>query len=230
MRLGRKLLVCSILLLPLLYTLPAHALVITFNTVPSVGNPVVTVLTTDGYTFTSGHFHTVDSPGICVFGGCVDNGTIYISEEAGSLGLPITMARSDGTPFTLNGIDGAEVFIDSAAAIAGGFPNAFTLDLEGSLSGGGTLSISFALDGLKDGAGGIPDFQTFLLPPTWTGLASVTFSGTFLPGTAGGISLDNMVVDEVVPVSEPSSLLLLGFGLFGLGMMLRNRKLELSTA
>ena len=85
-------------------------------------------------------------PGNCTFGGCADNGTVYIAEEAGSLGLPITMVSESGGPFSLIGFDGAQLLLDDAAAGAGGNPNATSVDLTGTFSGGGTQTESFALD------------------------------------------------------------------------------------
>lgn len=188
-----------------IWATPSRAVVVTFNGVPSVGNPVVPSLATDGYTFASGHFHTIDSPTISSYGGNPTNGTISLSEEAGSLGLPITMTATSGAPFTLVGFDGAEGFINSTAAAAGGYPNAFAIRVVGNLSGGGTVSADFTLDALADGAGGIADFQTFAFPATFTNLSSAVFSGVFATGgPGGGISLDNI---NVVP--EPTAALAL---------------------
>src|SRR5215510_7853183 len=77
------------------------------------------------FIFTSEHFHAMAQPE-CLFGGCVANSTVYIAEEAGSLGRPITMTREGGAPFTLTSFAGAQMFVDDAAAAAGGFPNATT--------------------------------------------------------------------------------------------------------
>ena len=160
------------------------ACTITFDDVPGTGNPTLTSLTTQGYTFTSTHFHAVGEPLLCKFGGCVDNGTVYINEEAGGIGGPITMTSATGANFTLTGFAGAQPFLDDAAAAAGGFPNATTVRVVGTLAGGGTVSASFAL----------PDtgFQTFTLPSTFTNLSSATFSGLTASGGAGGIALDNI--------------------------------------
>jgi hypothetical protein len=198
----------------------AQATTVTFDSVPSVGNPILTSLTTQGFTFTSGHFHTIDSPTLASFGGDVANGTIYIAEEAGSLGLPITMADAGGQPFILSSFDGAEMFLNSAAAAAGGYPNANQINVVGSLWGGGTVNTMFPLDGIADGVGGAADFQTFVLPASFTNLTSVVFSGALVTGLPGGISLDN-INTGVIPA--PGALLLGGIGA-GLVHWLRRRR------
>ena len=121
---------------------PAIADPITFDSVASFGNPEISSLTTEGFTFSSGHFHTVDTPGLCAFGGCVpnmDGSTVYISEEAGSLASPITMFATSGSPFLLNSFWGTKAFLDDAAALAGGFPNAGTIHVTGIFDGGGGI-------------------------------------------------------------------------------------------
>ena len=184
-KLTAKITVCG-LAIGLLAGVSASAATITFDLVPSSGNPILTTLTTDGFTVTSGHFHTVDSPGIISFGGAVNNGTIYIGEEAGSLGLPMTLVQALGGQFALTSIDGAKLFLGNAAAASGGFPNADTLNILGNLNGGGTVSASFSLANA---------FQTFFLPGTFANLDSVVFSGSLFTGAPGGIALDNIVVN-----------------------------------
>ena len=200
-----------------LMAVPASADSITFDSVTSFGNPDISSLTTEGFTFTSEHFHTVDTPSLCAFGGCVpnmDGSTVYISEEAGSLGSPITMVATSGSPFLLNSFWGTKEFLDDAAALAGGFPNAATIHVTGVFDGGGGISTSFGLNGSSN-------FQFFALSPAWSNLASVTFSGTIcLACSPGGMSLDNI---NVHPIPEPGSLLLLGSGLAGLAGFARRK-------
>jgi hypothetical protein len=206
-----KLISCG-LTIGLLSAVSAAATTITFDAVLSSGNNTLTTLTTDGFVFTSLHFHTIDNPATS-FGGSPNNGTIYIAEEAGSLGRPITMALVGGTQFTLSSIDAAKQFLDNAAAAGGGFPNADTLDITGFLAGGGTVSASFSL---------LNSFQTFLLPGTFTALNSVIFSGSQLSGGAGGIALDNIGVNNGGGNAAPdaaSTLALLSGTLAGLSLL-----------
>jgi hypothetical protein len=182
----------------------ASAATITFDAVPSVGNPILTSLVTDGFTFAGPHFHTVDDQ----FFGLVSNGSpIYLASEAeNDLGRPITMTRIGGGTFSLNQFDGAETFWTGNLW--------HYINLSGVQSGGGLLSAQFTLDGLADGLGGVPDFQTFGLTG-WDNLVSVTFDGALVTGGRGGFSLDNITVDASVP-DPGSSLLLLAIGLAGL--------------
>ncbi len=208
--------------------IPANAVTITFDGVPSVGNPQLTTLNTQGFNFTSEHFHTVDNPTPPLTGALVsDNTPVYIAEEGGNHpgqlfqghpvdGKPITMALTAGGSFTLNSFDGAEFTLLPNAD----FPNANLINVLGNLTLGGTVTASFQLDGLKDGPGGIPDFQTFVLPPSFTGLSSVVFSGALVSGAPGGLSLDNIVVNESVPEGG-ATLALLGMGLSVLGFKKR---------
>lgn len=181
----------------------ARAQTITFDSVPSAGNPEITTLTTQGFLFTSGHFHVIGDS----FATLVGNGTVFIAEEAGALGLPITMARVSGAPFSLLSFEGAEDFV--APQI--NYPIADFIDVLGTRAGGETVSASFALDGLRDGVGGIPDFQNFALPDTFLNVSSVVFSGRRANGGAGAIALDNIRVGSAVNVGiipEPSSALI----------------------
>jgi hypothetical protein len=186
---------------------PAWAAVIDFEGVPGAGNPIPPgVLTVDGFDFTSGHFHVVGDPGLCILGGCVVPAT-YLGEEAGSLGLPITMTKSGGGTFSFDGFDADQLFLDSAAAAGGGFPNADAFDVLVTFGGGAMTLFTFAGDGA-------PSFQSFALG--LTNVESVRFSGTTSGEGPGGIAIDNIRVDSA-PVPEPGTLLLLGAGMAALG-------------
>ena len=162
------------------------ACTVTFDQVNGTGNPILTSLTvTEGgqtTVWTSGHFHAIGSTGICAFSGCVASTTVYLQEEAGSLGQPINMARAGG--FSLTSFLVAQPFNDDAAAAAGGFPNAVTVRVVGNFLAGGTTVGTCAIPNTG--------FGTCTLPGTFTGLASATFSGLTAAGGAGGIAIDTV--------------------------------------
>ncbi len=146
------------------------------------------VLELGEFRFSGQHFHVITLPGAQNYGGAPDNGSKYLYSEGGAWGKPITMAMREGRPFALLGLDTAGSFEDAAAAAAGGFPVAQEILLDGLTVGGDTLRTSLRLDGS-------PDFQGFVLPPEWTNLESVTFTGLTAGGTVGGFALDNMSID-----------------------------------
>ena len=170
------------------FTVVISACTITFDGVNGTGNPILTTLTVteQGQTavFTSGHFHAIGSPNICLFGGCIDNGTVYIQEEAGGLGQPINMAMSNGSTLTLFNFQVAQPYNDDAAAAAGGFPNATTVRVVGNLATGGTVVTTCPIP--------TTGFGQCTVPGTFTNLRSVTFSGLTAAGGPGGISIDNI--------------------------------------
>ncbi len=188
---------------------PAWAAVIDFESVPNTGNSIRSgTLTVDGFDFTSGHFHIIDTLA-CLFGGCVPP-TKYIFEEAGPLGQPITMTRTGGGTFSFDLFDADQSFNDSAAAAAGGFPNASVFDVFITFGGGGTTLLSF-------GGDNAPSFQTFGVG--LDNVVSAVFSGRSVTGGPGGIAIDNITVRPggETPVPEPGTLLLLGAGMAALG-------------
>jgi hypothetical protein len=182
---------------------PFDETTITFDDIGAPGNPDIMSLVNGDYLFTSQRFHTIANPS----GGTlplVENGSFFIAEEAGGVGHPITIARSDGLPFALLALDGAEAFLSDVEATLAGFPNAATLEITADVFGGGTTNISLPLDGIKDGLGGVADFQPFTLPQAFCGITSATFSGRTASGAQGAIALDNIRVAAVIP--EPATI------------------------
>jgi PEP-CTERM motif len=202
---------------------PIGAEVVTFDDVAAGDNDIQTSVNSGGFNFASDHFHITNNPAGCSFGGCVGNRTQYASEDAPTLAEPVTMTKIGGGTFSLTSFDGAETFINSAAAATGGYPNAAFIRVVGNLSGGGTVVANFQLDGVKDGNGGVADFQHFVFGPGWTNLTSAVWSGG-IPGTAAtnaSMSFDNIVVSTA---PEPGTLLLLGSALTGVAISARRRR------
>ncbi len=168
--------------------------IIDFDELPGGSNPQVPEVITQGFRFTSEHFHIIGDPPICS-GGCADNGSpVYIAHEGGSAGRTIFMSRVDGKSFSISALDAAEAFIDPPA----GFPNADSVRVTGHFAAGGSIMAIFELDGIVDGAGGADDFETFSLAG-FTGLELAEFDGL---GPAGdvhfAIGIDNIDVSGVV--------------------------------
>jgi hypothetical protein len=200
--------------------------VVTFDDVAvAPDNPMQTSVNSGGFNFASSHFHITVDPTICDFGGCVANGTQYASEDGPALALPVTMTKIGGGTFSLISFDGAELFLDDAAAAAGNragpFPNATFIRVVGNLSGGGTIEANFQLDGVKDGNGGVADFQHFVFGPGWTNLTSAVWSG----GVVGAAPINaSMSFDNIAVAPEPGTLLLLGSALTGAAISARRRR------
>lgn len=183
-----------------------HAASVTFDDLAPTGNAIRTAVTSDGFDFTGDHFHIIDTfdPRL------VSSGSFYLAAEAaGALGKSVTMTDSTGALFTLNGLDVAELWLPSES-----LNDFLDVTLIGNQFGGGVLSTSIRLDGIRDGVGGVPDFQTVVLTG-WTNLMSVTISGQNASGGFGDYSIDSLSVN-VVPEPGSLALMLLGLGVLGL--------------
>ncbi len=143
---------------------------------------------------------------------CPSNGTVYAVGLPPAFGPVMRITRTGGGAFTFHGFDAAEVPYIGAPA-----PSVFIKGLRYDLS---DYTTSVSLDGITDGAGGAPDFQTF--SPA-TGFFDVFTSLSFYGG-ASDYAIDNIVLmeAEAPAVPEPASLLLVGGGLAALARRWRH--------
>jgi len=193
----------------------AQAAVITFDDIPNTGNAIQTSVSSTGYAFNGLHFHIIDGADSRV----VRNAsTSYLTAEAASgLGKPVTMTKAGGGTFTLNQVDVAELWLPSNS-----LNDFFEVLITANQFGGGIFSMAVALDGIRDGTGGVSDFQLVNFAG-WTNLTDVTFTGRNAAGAFGDYSIDNIVVDSAA-VPEPASLTLLAMGTLGLAAIRRRRQ------
>lgn len=189
-----------------------HAALVGFDDIANTANGIQIGVVSGGFNFNGDHFHIVDSAGAFVR----NASTSYLAAEAAQgLGRPVTMTRSGGGNFTLNQVDVAEVWLPGEP-----LNDFFEVLITANQFGGGVFSLAVTLDGIRDGIGGVADFQTVFLAG-WTNLTDVTFTGRNAAGAFGDYSIDNLIVDERNPVPEPGTLALLGLGIAGLGLSRR---------
>ena len=196
------------------WAMTAQAVTVTFDELVIPGtNPTIAVgqlfesYEAGGFRFSPlfGHMHQLTNPDTC---DCTANGTRYLHNDDPS---PIVMTATGGDPFTLEAFDGAELFVGNIRTDAARI-NAEFIDVVGFLAGGGRIAARFRLDGIRDGRGGVPDFESFLLPAAFTDLARVEFSGSAPGDATRSFSIDNVVAQlppDPPEVPEPPSLALL---------------------
>jgi hypothetical protein len=181
----------------------AQAATITFEdlAVPPGTATSETDVTSGGFLFDSlNHSHLVNAHS------GVDNGSTYLAMDD-VLGLdPTTFSPVGGGAFGLTSLDIGEWDFGSGAW-------AHQVVVTGNLFGGGTISRTLDIDGIRDGAGGLPDFQTFTFDATWAHLSSAVLKGIgSTPLNGNYYAIDNLVVAAAPPVPEPATLTLLGLG------------------
>ncbi len=138
-----------------------------------------------------------------------DGGSKHMSALAplipggGFQGSSILIERTDASLFSVIELDVSEY--------SSVFDVPLNLQFVG-VSTGGIVTQYFVTDGVNDGAGPLNDFEHLVLDPIFTQLSSFEILG--LPGARSGLlAVDNITVDNIRPVAEPSSYLLVGFGL-----------------
>ncbi|OQW39076.1 MAG: hypothetical protein A4S08_08380 [Proteobacteria bacterium SG_bin4] len=181
-----------------------HAATITFDDIAPTSNAIQTAVTSDGFNFAGDHFHIIDT----FDSRLVSSGSNYLSaEDAADLGKSVTMTHAGGSLFNLIGLDVGELWLPGESL------NDFSdVLLTGNQFGGGVLSTTIRLDGIRDGVGGLNDFQSVAIG--WTNLVSVTITGVDSSGGFGDYSIDSISV-SLVPEPETYALLLAGLGVVG---------------
>ena len=151
----------------------------------------------------------------------VDSGSTYVVIEGDPLSQT-TFSQIGGAPFALTSIDFAEWQSDSPGSHA--YPQ--QIMVTGNQIGGTTVFATLFPDGIFDGPGGQPDFQTFTFGPQWANLVSVVLLGTgATTGSLNYFAIDNVGVDTAAAVPEPGTLSLLGLGsAYLFGRRRRNRR------
>jgi hypothetical protein len=143
-----------------------------------------------------------------------DNGTIHLHSRDATTVFSIT--ESTGKVFSLLNFDGAE----SHEGLPGLWAQA--IQVTGLINGGGTVTASFSLDGIQDGFGGSADFESFVLPSTFSNLVEVQFRGIGPNTSTNWYHIDNLDFDTVTSTPEPVSMALLGLtGIGGIGLRWR---------
>ncbi len=122
------------------------------------------------YQLTSIHAHVVGNFTLPLAPVVQNGSAVYIAHEGGGVGKAITLARQDGSPFSLVALEAGELWLVGAPI------NATEVEIVGQFAGGGSLTAVVMLDGLADGAGGVEDFQNVHLTG-FQDLLSVTIDG-----------------------------------------------------
>ena len=128
------------------------------------------------------------------------------------------MTEATGAVFSLESFfaGGRTEDFNPAVAVTG-YSVATSIDIVGTLFGGGTVLASVVLDSIAS-----YDFSQFSLPSTFANLVAVTFTAQGR-GDTPEFLIDDIVVntDRVVP--EPGTLALIAGGLLGAGIARRRR-------
>ena len=179
-----------------------NASVITFDPPPC---------STCGYGLTSYEESGVNFSGSFTHYGMGSNSRAVNDPTGGAIRFPygssMTLQLSSGGLFSLGTVDLAEY-----SSVFDG--NKIAVSFIGHKDNGVTVFQNFTIDGLRDGVGGIDDFETFTFSSDFTNLVYVEVGSTIF-------SMDNLSV-SAVPI--PAAVWLFGSGLIGLIGFARHKK------
>ena len=149
--------------------------------------------------------------------GVIQNNTTPALINANSRSI-LTMTEATGAVFSLESFfaGGRTEDFNPAGAVTN-YSVATSIDIVGTLFGGGSVLASVVLDSIAS-----YDFSQFSLPSTFANLVAVTFTAQGR-GDTPEFLIDDIVVntDRVVP--EPGTLALIAGGLLGAGIARRRR-------
>ena len=153
---------------------------------------------------------------------CPDNGTTMLISPYGDVGQgqsTVTMSKAGGGSFSLLSFDGAGSFNFNVVAWNDPSLIPLSIDVTGSLVGGGTVRQSFAIDNSQNQSGTL-NFSNYSFSG-FKNITSVTFSASGSSSAVfNGFTLDNISV-SAVPEPESFALMLAGLGILGLAVRRR---------
>lgn len=156
------------------------------------------------------------------FGRGSSNGTNVGSIFSATLSATFSLNKITGDPFSLISIDVAELFnVGDVAQLA----SAKDLSITGFINGGGTISTSYTLDGLSDGAGSVNDFESIIFDDNWGNLLTVDFNALNASNNFGTyIAFDNITAGSpILSVASPDVFFIFGLGLIAIMLTRKNR-------